>query len=231
MISLRKSKDRGHFTSDWLDSRHTFSFDTYYDPQHMGFRSLRVINEDRVQAGGGFPLHPHRDMEILSFVIEGALEHQDDLGSREIINAGEVQRISAGTGVRHSEYNPSDRDEVHFLQIWILPERKGLEPDYEKRSFAPGNREGLLLIGSQNGRAGSAVIHRDVDLYSGHLGHGQTLRQSLQQDRHAWLQVISGTLDLNGIRLEAGDGAAVSEEGSLELSAGQECRFLLFDLS
>ncbi|BCR06755.1 quercetin 2,3-dioxygenase [Desulfuromonas versatilis] len=231
MISVRKSAERGRFQADWLDSRHTFSFDTYYDPQHMGFRALRVINEDRVEAGGGFPLHPHRDMEILSLVIEGKLEHQDDLGSRETIRAGELQRISAGTGVRHSEYNPSQSEPVHFLQIWILPERKGLEPGYEKRSFASGPENGLLLVGSPTGRDGSALIHRDVDLFCGQLGQGRTLEHRLETGRHAWIQVISGALQLNGVSLEPGDGAALSDEKRLKLDAAAPSRFLLFDLS
>lgn len=231
MITVRKSHNRGHFKSGWLDSYHTFSFDTYYDPAHMGFRTLRVINQDRVRAGEGFQLHPHRDMEILSFVLEGALSHKDNLGHEEIIRAGEVQCISAGTGVMHSEFNPSDKDEVHFLQIWILPEEKGLKPSYEKKQFEPRDHNSLRLLASRDGRDGSAVIHQDVALYTGEVKAGSTVDCNLSEGRHAWIQVISGTLDLNGRHLEAGDGAAVSEERVLKLSTSNEARFILFDLN
>lgn len=231
MITLRKSQDRGHFSTDWLDSSHTFSFDTYHDPEHMGFRTLRVINEDRVQAGGGFPLHPHRDMEILSFVLEGALKHRDNLGHEEVIRAGEVQRISAGTGVMHSEFNPSDSEEVHFLQIWIIPEKKGLKPSYEKRQFEPRGRNSLRLLASRDGKGGAAIIHQDVVLYAGEVEAGHTIDYPLKEGRHAWVQVISGELELGAERLASGDGAAVSEERVLSLSTAREAKFILFDLS
>lgn len=230
MITARKSQDRGHFQADWLDSYHTFSFDTYYDPHHMGFRTLRVINEDRVKAGAGFPLHPHRDMEILSFVLEGALKHQDNLGHEEIIRAGEVQRITAGRGIMHSEFNPSDEEAVHFLQIWILPESKGLTPSYETKRFAPKQPNSLQLLASRDGRDGSAVLHQDVALYVGDLAAGGRLEYPLPASRHAWIQVLRGALELNGTPLEAGDGAAVSEERVLTLTTRNQAQFLLFDL-
>lgn len=231
MITVRKSQDRGHFQADWLDSYHTFSFDTYYDPAHMGFRTLRVINQDRVQAGEGFPLHPHRDMEILSFVLAGALKHKDNLGHEEVIRAGEVQRISAGRGVMHSEFNPSDKEEVHFLQIWILPEAKGLNPSYEKKRFEPKQPNSLQLLASRDGRDGSAILHQDVAIYSGEVEAGRTVEYHLPEGRHAWIQVISGELELDGQRLEAGDGAAVSEEHGLSLTAQDMAVFILFDLN
>jgi len=232
MIILRKAEERGRFQADWLDSRHTFSFDTYHDPQHMGFRTLRVINEDRVAPGAGFPLHPHRDMEIITFILAGALEHRDDLGHREIIHAGEVQRISAGTGIRHSEANPSATEEVHLLQIWIFPEVKGLAPSYETRRFdAPGATKGLLLLASRDGRAGSAVVHQDVSLYAGLLTAEGHLELPLAPARHAWLQVTGGALSLNGSALAVGDGAAASAEDELRLRADDEASFVLFDLA
>lgn len=231
MLTLRKSGERGHFRADWLDSRHTFSFDTYHDPAHMGFRALRVINEDRVAPGAGFPLHPHRDMEIVTFILAGALEHRDDLGHREVIRAGEVQRITAGTGIRHSESNPSAEEEVHLLQIWLFPAEKGLPPSYETRRFTTAASNGLRLIGSGDGREGSAVIHQDVSLYAGALAAGSRLEQPLAPGRHAWLQVTGGELALNGTPMTAGDGAAVSEESELNLAAFSETAFLLFDLA
>lgn len=231
MITLRKSEERGHFRADWLDSRHTFSFDTYHDPAHMGFRALRVINEDRVAPGAGFPLHPHRDMEIVTFILSGALEHRDDLGHREVIGAGEVQRITAGTGIRHSETNPSTEEEVHLLQIWLFPAGKGHPPSYETRRFDAPGAGGLRLIGSGDGREGSAVIHQDVSLYAGALAAGSRLEHLLAPGRHAWLQLTGGELTLNGTPLAAGDGAAASGEARLELAAFSAAAFLLFDLA
>jgi hypothetical protein len=231
MITLRKSAERGHYRADWLDSRHTFSFDTYHDPAHMGFRALRVINEDRVAPGSGFPLHPHRDMEIVTFILAGALEHRDDLGHREIIHAGEVQRITAGTGIRHSEANPSTTDEVHLLQIWLFPEEKGLAPSYETRRFDALDGSSLRLLASRDGREGSALIHQDVSLYAGALTTGRRREVPLAPGRHAWLQLTGGALTLNKVSLAAGDGAAVSEEATLQLSAGGETSFILFDLA
>ena len=231
MITIRKAQDRGHFKSDWLDSYHSFSFDTYYDPYHMSFRTLRVINQDRVQPEKGFPLHPHRDMEILSFVLEGTLKHEDNLGHEEIINAGEVQRISAGSGIMHSEYNPSDSNEVHFLQIWLHPEKKGLEPSYEKKQFSPKSENSLRLLASRDGRDNSVIIHQDIALYSGEIGADKTLHYNLSAGRHAWIQVISGQPDVNGKQLQDGDGAAISEEEILALSALEKSKFILFDLN
>jgi len=231
MITLRKSDARGRYRADWLESRHTFSFDTYYDPEHMGFRALRVINEDWVAPGAGFPLHPHRDMEILTFILEGALEHGDSLGHREVIRAGEVQRISAGTGIRHSETNPSATETVHLLQIWILPAEKGLAPSYETRRFDAVTAGTLRLIASSDGREESAQIHQDARLFAGALAAGDRLDVPLAGGRHAWLQVTSGELTLNGTPLTAGDGAAVSDETQLQLAASQAATFVLFDLA
>jgi redox-sensitive bicupin YhaK (pirin superfamily) len=232
MITLRRSEERGHFQADWLDSYHTFSFDTYYDPKHMGFRNLRVINEDRVRAGEGSPLHLHRDMEILTFILAGELEHRDDLGSGAIIRAGEVQRITAGTGIRHSEFNPSETEEVHLLQIWILPETKGLPPSYENRTFSGGEkRNRLQLLASPDGSDGSALIHQDVRVFSATLEVGKSLEYSLGKGRHGWLQVTGGRLLLNRKTMRAGDGAAASEELLLGIEAGEDSQFLLFDLN
>ncbi len=231
MITLRKSGERGRYQADWLESRHSFSFDTYYDPAHMGFRALRVINEDWVAPGAGFPLHPHREMEIVTFILEGALEHGDSLGHREVIRAGEVQRITAGTGIRHSESNPSATETVHLLQIWILPETAGLEPGYETRRFDTLGGSGLRLLGSRDGRDGSAVIHQDVSLYAGALAAGEKLDIPLAPGRHAWLQLATGELTLNGTALATGDGAAVSEETLLQLTAPAAATFVLFDLA
>lgn len=231
MIKVRKSEDRGHARYDWLDSRHTFSFDTYHDPAHMGFRTLRVINQDRVAAGSGFPLHPHRDMEILSFVLSGALKHQDSLGHEGVIRAGEVQRISAGSGISHSEFNPSETEEVHFLQIWILPETKGLPPSYEQRGFSGDNQEGLRLIASRDGHNGSAVIHQDVSIFSGQLAGGAEQEYLIQAGRHIWLQLIKGELKVNGRQLAPGDGIALSDETRLQLQAAAQAQYLLFDLN
>lgn len=229
MITLRPSAERGHFRSEWLDSRHTFSFDTYYDPQQMGFRALRVINEDWVQPGHGFPLHRHQDMEILTFVLEGELRHEDDQGNSGIIAPCQLQRMTAGTGIRHSEANPSDRVAVHLLQIWIHPERQGLPPGYEQKSFPGGDHRGLRLLASPDGRDGSARLHRDVRLYAGILER-DSLRQPLSAGRHAWLQMLAGTLTLNDRQLAEGDGAAISDEGELRLQAQEKGSFLLFDL-
>lgn len=231
MINLRNSQDRGHFQSDWLDSYHSFSFDTYHDPAHMGFRTLRVINQDRVAAGSGFPLHPHRDMEILSFVLSGALKHQDSLGHEGVIRAGEVQRISAGSGISHSEFNPSETEEVHFLQIWILPETKGLAPNYEQRGFSGDNQDGLRLIASRDGHNGSVVIHQDVSIFSGQLSGGAEQEYLIQAGRHVWLQLIQGDLKVNGHQLAAGDGIALSDETRLQLQAAAQAHYLLFDLN
>jgi quercetin 2,3-dioxygenase len=232
MITRRKSEERGHFQSDWLDSYHTFSFDTYYDPRHTNFRTLRVINEDRVNPGHGFPLHPHRDMEILTFVIEGTLSHRDSMGGKADIGPGEVQRITAGAGIEHSESNMSTKQSVHLLQIWILPAEKGLPPSYEIRRFdREGRRNQLQLIASAEAREDSVLWHQDVSLYASLLEQGKELTFRLADTRHAWVQMIRGSLALNGLNLTTGDGAAVSEENLLTLAANEESEFLLFDLN
>lgn len=232
MIALRKTEDRGHFDYGWLETYHTFSFGAYRDPDHMGFRSLRVINEDRVQPGQGFSTHPHKEMEIISYVLDGALEHRDSLGNGSVIHAGEVQNMSAGTGVTHSEYNHSQTEIVHFLQIWILPERKGLEPSYEQRSFAEHEKRGTLrLIASRDGGDGSVTIHQDVSIYLTVLDPGQQVVHRLSADRHAWVHVARGRVGLNGHGLAAGDGAAVSDEESLTIVGEEAAEVLLFDLA
>jgi len=232
MITIRRREERGHFDHGWLDTSHTFSFAGYYDPAHMGFRPLRVLNEDRVKPGYGFPTHSHDNMEIISYVLEGALEHKDSLGSGSVIRPGEAQRMSAGSGVTHSEYNPSSAEPLHFLQIWILPEKRGLAPSYEQKTFPAGEREGRLrLIASRGGREGSVTIHQDADLYAGLLSHGQAVTHSLEPGRHAWLQVARGEVVANGEPLRAGDGAAVSGERSLEIAGSGRAEVLLFDLA
>ena len=231
MIAVRKSEDRGRFDYGWLDTRHTFSFDRYYDPAHMGFRSLRVINEDRVRAGEGFPTHPHRDMEIVTYVVEGALEHKDSMGNGSVIRPGDVQRMSAGTGITHSEYNPSAAEPVHLLQIWIMPERRGLTPGYEQKFFTADEKRGrLLLVASPDGAGGSVAIHQDARLYAALLDAGQQVEHAAP-GRHAWLQVIRGAVEVNGTPLAAGDGGAVSNEPQVTIRAGEEAELLLFDLA
>ena len=232
MIQLRKSSERGHARHGWLDSRHTFSFADYQDPRQMGFRTLRVINEDRVEPGQGFGTHGHRDMEIVTYVLSGALEHRDSLGNGSVIRPGDVQRMSAGTGIEHSEFNASQSERVHFLQIWILPERTGLAPGYEQKHFdAASRRDALRLVASQDGRDGSVRVHQDVALYGALADAGQPLELPLRPGRHAWVQVARGALSLNGVDLLAGDGAAASDERSLRLLAREPSEFLLFDLA
>ena len=230
MITFRRAADRGHFDHGWLNTYHTFSFADYHDPAHKGFRSLRVLNDDRVAPGQGFGEHRHRDMEIVSYVLEGALAHRDSMGNSGVIRPGDVQRMSAGTGVQHSEFNGSRTEPVHFLQIWILPEARGTAPGYEQKTFPPETRRGKLrLIGSRDGREGSVTIRQDVDAYASVLEDGQNLRHVLAPSRHAWLQVAEGELELNGNRLNEGDGAAVSGEEELAI-AGKGAELLLFDL-
>jgi len=232
MITTRPSGERGHADHGWLDTRHTFSFARYHDPRYTGFRGLLVINEDRVQPSRGFGAHAHADMEILSYVLEGALEHRDSLGTGSIIRPGEVQRMTAGTGVTHSEFNPSATEPVHFLQIWLTPDTRGLAPGYEQRAFAPaGLRGGLRLIGARDGRDGAVTIHQDVEVFASRLDAGVSLAHKLPPGRHAWLQVIEGALDVNGTDLSAGDGAAVSDEAELRMRARTDTHFLLFDLA
>lgn len=232
MITIRRGQERGHADYGWLDTRHSFSFGRYYDPAHMGFRALRVLNEDVVQPGKGFPTHPHDNMEIVTYVLEGALEHKDSTGTGSIVGAGEVQRMSAGTGVTHSEYNASDRESLHFFQIWIEPERRGLTPDYEQRRIVDSDRSGrLALIGSRDGRDGSLTIRQDVSLLSALLSPGERVTHSIATGRHAWVQVARGSLSTEGQKLVAGDGAAISGQESVELLAEEPSELLLFDLA
>lgn len=232
MIEIRKAEERGHANHGWLNSYHSFSFANYYDSQHMGFKTLRVINEDRVQANQGFGAHSHRDMEIISYVLEGALEHKDSMGTSSIIRPGEVQIMSAGTGVTHSEYNHSKTDSVHFLQIWIMPNQKGLEPRYEQKMYSPEEKHGnLRLIVSQDGRDGSVTIHQDANIYATLLDAGQQVDYQIKPNRHAWLQVIKGDISLNGKLLVSGDGAAMSDENKIVIEAKNNTEFLLFDLA
>ncbi len=231
MIRIRKADERGHFDHGWLDTYHTFSFADYYDPEYMGFRALRVINEDRVEPGRGFGTHSHRDMEIITYVLEGELEHRDSMGTGSVIRPGEVQRMSAGTGVLHSEVNPSRSNPVHLLQIWILPQHRGIKPEYEQKTFPANERNGKLrLVASHDGAEGSLKMHQDAKLFAGSLRSGDSVSYDLQPGRYAWLQVARGTVEINGQKLNAGDGAAIEGEASLELS-GQDAEVLLFDLN
>lgn len=232
MIRVRKATERGHFDHGWLDTYHTFSFARYYDPRHMGFRALRVINEDRVAPGRGFGTHPHEDMEIVTYVLSGALAHQDSLGTAGTIRPGELQRMTAGTGIAHSEFNPSDAEPVHLYQIWLLPEREGLEPSYEQRAFPEDQRRNRLrLVASPDGHDGSLSIRQDARLYLATLDGGREVSHDLATGRHAWLQVLRGDVDVNGIGLAAGDGAAVSDESALAIRAIGPSEVLLFDLA
>ena len=233
MITLRSAQERGVADFGWLDSRHTFSFGNYYDPNHMGFASLRVINEDKVTAGQGFGTHGHRDMEIISYVLEGALEHKDSIGTGSVIRPGDVQRMSAGTGIRHSEFNASQTDPVHFLQIWILPEQEGIKPGYEQKTFTEAEKQGRLrLVGSRDGREGSITIHQNVDLYAASLQQDEEVSHTLAEGRVAWLQVARGAVQLNQQTLTAGDGAAISEEAPITLrGASGAAEVLLFDMA
>lgn len=232
MLRIRPASERGHARHGWLESFHTFSFAGYHDPEQMGFRSLRVINEDRVQPGRGFEAHSHRDMEIVSYVLAGALAHEDSLGNGSTIRRGEVQRMSAGTGVTHSEFNASRTEPVHFLQIWILPERRGTPPGYEQRHFPESERRGALrLVASRSGRDGSLSIQQDVDLYATLLAPGESVELSLRPGRHAWVQVARGAIELDGAALGDGDGAALSREPRVALRARSGAELLLFDLA
>ena len=230
-LVVRRAGERGRANFGWLDSRHTFSFGNYHDPEHMGFGPLRVINDDRVAPGGGFPTHPHADMEIVTYVLDGALAHEDSLGTGSAIRPGDVQRMSAGTGIRHSEFNASRTEPVHFLQIWIFPERRGLVPSYEQKSFGGGADVGRLrLIGSRSGRDGSLTIHQEVDLYAARLSRGDAVSHALDEQRLAWVQVARGEVNLNGEKLMAGDGVATTEPGTLTLEAAADAEVLLFDM-
>jgi quercetin 2,3-dioxygenase len=232
MIRIRPSAERGRFDHGWLQTAHTFSFADYHDPAHMSFRSLRVLNEDRVAPGQGFATHGHRDAEIITYVVSGALAHADSLGNGSVIRAGDVQRMTAGTGVTHSEYNHSRTEPVHFLQIWILPRAAGLAPEYEQRTFALADEPGRLrLVAAGDGRDGAVTVHQDVDLYGAVLPTGAAVTHGLAAGRHAWIQVVRGRLIVNGIGLAAGDGAAVSAERTLDLRAATDAELLLFDLA
>lgn len=231
MLTIRRADERGHANHGWLDSHHTFSFANYYDPQHMGFRALRVINEDRVAAHSGFGAHPHRDMEIVTYVLSGAIEHRDSMGTVGTLRAGELQRMTAGTGVVHSEMNKTD-EQLHFLQIWILPERQGLEPGYEQKRFSEEERTGRFkLVVSPGGEEGALRVHQDMRLYATLLGAGERTAYELAPGRHAWVQIARGTATLNGEEIRAGDGVAVSNETRLELVAREPVEALLFDLA
>ncbi len=232
-IIIRKAEERGHANHGWLDTNHSFSFSDYYDPRYMGFRNLLVINEDFVKAGHGFPTHPHRDMEIISYVLDGGLQHKDSMGNGSVIVPGEVQRMSAGTGVTHSEYNQSKQEDVHFLQIWIMPEKKNLKPGYEQRMFkAEEKQDNLRLVAAADGRDGAVNINADAYLYSSLLDYGQQLTYQLKPDRYGWLQVARGSVNLNGRLLKQGDGAAITAGQLLTIEGQAEIgsEVLLFDL-
>ncbi|MES2310488.1 MAG: pirin family protein [Verrucomicrobiota bacterium] len=231
MIQIRKSNERGAADHGWLNARHTFSFADYYDPQHQNFRALRVINEDQVAPEMGFGMHPHRDMEIITYVIEGALRHRDSMGNTAVMRRGDVQRISAGKGIQHSEINDSTIDPVHLLQIWITPDHKNATPAYSEKSFASSERGKLHLVASKSGKEGSISINQDVNLYLGKLEAGNLFRQQLAPGRHAWIQVVQGNLLVNGETLQAGDALSASEVDLLEISAQNESDFLFFDLN
>lgn len=233
MLQIIRRNERGHENHGWLNTYHTFSFADYYNPKMMGFRSLRVINEDRVTEGQGFDTHEHADMEILSYVVNGAIAHKDSTGGEEVLRPHEWQRMTAGTGIRHSEYNPSKTDKLHFYQIWILPEKDGLEPGYEQKMFAPEEKSGKLkLVASRDGREGSLKINQDVSVYNSILKVGESVSYEPANERYAWLQVVKGTLKINGEMLFAGDGAAISREKLLKIKGlERETEFLLFDLA
>lgn len=228
----RPAAERGRAEHGWLHARFTFSFADYHDPAHMGFRSLRVMNNDIIEPRGGFPTHPHRNAEIFTYVISGRLEHRDSMGNGSIIRPGDVQRMTAGTGVRHSEMNPSATEGVHFLQIWIEPEREGIEPGYEQKTFCEADKRGVLkLVGSRDGRDGSVTIHRDVDLYASLLQSGDSVRHALDKERHVWVQVVRGELDVEGMSVSAGDGVALVSPRQVAITAASDAELLLFDMA
>ena len=231
MIKIRKADERGHANHGWLDTYHTFSFADYMDPDFMGFRSLRVINEDVVEPGAGFPTHSHRDMEIITYVLEGAVEHKDSMGNQGVIKPGDVQRMSAGTGVTHSEFNPLKKDPLHLLQIWILPQKQGIKPSYEQKNFGPPATGKFSLVASPKGEQGAVSIHQDAQLWRAALKKGEKAEFTLNKGRHAWVQVARGALELNGQKLNSSDGAAISSETQLSFSALEPAELLLFDLS
>ena len=232
MITIRKSNERGHADHGWLNTRFSFSFADYFDPEHVQFRTLRVMNDDRVAGGGGFPMHPHRDMEIVTYVLEGALEHRDSMGNGSVIKPGDVQYMSAGTGVTHSEFNASKSDPVHLYQIWMMPDKRGHKPAYDQKTFSDADKRGKLrLLASSDGRDGSVKIRQDNELYATVLGAGESVKHPLKPERHAYVQVARGSVTLNGKQLATGDGAAISSEKSLELTGLDTAEVLLFDLA
>lgn len=232
MIRVRKAEERGHADHGWLDTYHTFSFAGYQDPEHVHFRTLRVMNEDVVQPGQGFGTHPHRDMEIVTYVLEGALEHKDSMGNGEVLRAGEFQRMSAGTGITHSEFNPSATEPVHLYQIWLFPESKGIEPSYEQKQFPVSEQQNQLrLVASPEAEAGSLRIHQDARVYLSQIEAEQTVTYELAEGRHAWLQVLRGSVLLNDVALDVSDGAAVSDTRNLKIQATDDAEIMLFDLS
>lgn len=232
MITIRRSKERGHFDHGWLNTYHTFSFDQYYDPRYMGFRTLRVINEDFVAPGRGFPTHGHRDMEIITYILEGGLKHADSMGNGSVIRPGDVQRMTAGTGVRHSEQNASDQERVHLLQIWILPNAENLEPGYEQKAFSEEKRRGQLrLIASNDGRDDSVKLNQDVSLFASILAAREEVSREMDSTRYAWLQVARGSVDVNGEMANQGDGVIVVAESNLKIRAQEPAEVLLFDLA
>ncbi|MCB9854093.1 MAG: pirin family protein [Phycisphaerales bacterium] len=232
MISIRRGNERGHFDHGWLNTYHTFSFGSYNDPKHMGFRTLRVINEDRVQAGQGFGTHGHRDMEIISYVLEGALEHKDSMGNGSVLRPGDFQRMTAGTGVQHSEFNHSSSEPVHFYQIWLLPDRKGLAPGYEEmRRPEQPVAAGLRLVASPDGREGSLTVHQDAMIYLGRIAEGESVEHVIANGRHAWIQVLRGSIRMNDDALHAGDGAAISDELSVTMRGESDAELMVFDLA
>ncbi|WP_281926304.1 pirin family protein [Roseibium album] len=229
---LRPSETRGEADFGWLKSKHSFSFGSYFDPNHIGFGALRVINEDRIAPSAGFPTHPHQNMEIISYIVSGGLEHKDSLGTGSVIRPGELQRMSAGSGVRHSEYNHSDTDPVHFLQIWIVPEADGLKPSYEQKVFPDAERRDTLkLTGSRNGREGSVVIHQHVDLWASLLSADKSVSFDIKPGRKVWLQIVKGKLSVDGLSMAAGDGLGLLDAGKIDLVAQENSEFLLFDLA
>lgn len=232
MMRIRKAHERGHADHGWLDTSHTFSFADYHDPAQMGFRTLRVINEDRVQPGQGFGMHGHRDMEIITYVLEGALEHKDSMGNGSILRPGEFQRMSAGSGIRHSEFNPSATEPVHLYQIWLLPRSKGIQPGYEQKAFAEDERRGRLrLVASPDGADGSLTIHQDAFVYLSSLSAGEKVGHEIKSGRYAWLQVLRGRVNVNGTVLETSDGAAISEEPRVVVAGEEPAEVMLFDMS
>ena len=230
-MELRRSHERGHANYGWLDTRHTFSFADYYDPEHMGFRSLRVINDDRVMGGEGFPTHPHRDMEIISYVVDGALEHKDSMRNGSIIRPGEVQRMRAGTGVTHSEYNHSPTEPVRFLQIWVVPERRGMKPGYDQKLFGDERRGRLRLVASRDGREGSVQIAQDASMFASVLQDREQVVHELADGRHAWIQIVRGAVSIDGVELSEGDGASWSEATTIEVQSIGDSELILFDVA